>query len=405
MNPMELSFRALIQPMKPEDFFARDFGQVPAFISGTTDKFSDIFSWAEANRLLNISKIWSSQSLRLLHNGQPISPSVYCYESSNRDRNRINRPDPPAVMEALRAGAILVMDELQTLCPPIAAVAASLQLALDGVATCTALCAWERQQQAPHPYFDVGEGFAIQITGTTTWRVYQGRFEHPGSLPDHSFSGLTEEQHRTMRGGLAMQYTAKPGDLLYIPSGQYYQTMFDEGPCLYLWFEILRPVGNDFSELLLELLVEEPAFREPLPHFDALGADSGHFRGLADRLRHYYERGDIAAQMRLQQKQRAARRCFPRYSLPNRDEANLYRVRWHAAGIVKRGADWQLMAAGGMHALTAEELEFANWVLDRDYFSADGFARSFPSHTPEDLETVTARLSEIGLIERLGNSP
>ena len=401
MDNSDISFRELIHPLAPEDFLAENFGRAPMRVSGGAGKFADVFSWEEANRLLNVSKIWSSATLRLLYNGQVVPASEYCYESRNRDGNQILRPDPTLVSEALRAGTILVLDEIETLSPAVAAIAASLQLALDGVVTCTALCGWQRQTGEAPPCFDVGEGFAVQISGNSQWRFYDGRFQNPDSQPQFSYAGFSEDDHRQNAGGIAAELESAPGDLLYIPSGQYYSETPTGFPSLYLWFELLRPTGNEFCELLFEALTDEASFREPLPHYDALGDDSDYLKKAAAELRNYVSTSDIGARMRALQKQRTTRRCFSRFTLPQRSGSELYRVRWRGAQLVRRGPEWRLQTPAGANTVTAQEVPIVEWVLGRDGFTADRLRDAFTSVPAEDVDAALRRFGDMALVEQL----
>ncbi|MCG8543759.1 MAG: cupin domain-containing protein [Alphaproteobacteria bacterium] len=401
MDKSDISFRELIHPLAPEDFLAENFGRAPVRISGSEGKFADVFSWDEANRLLNISKIWSSGTLRLLFNGQVVPSSEYCYESRNRDGNQILRPDPTLVTEAMRAGSILVLDEIETLSPAVAAIAAALQLALDGVVTCTALCAWQRQAAGAPPCFDVGEGFAVQVSGSSRWRFYEGRFQLPDSQPQFSYAGFSEDYHRQTASGVAAELESAPGDLLYIPSGQYYSETPAGFPSLYLWFELRRPTGNEFCDFLFEALTDEGSFREPLPHYDAVGEDSDYFKRAAADLRRFFSANDVGARMRARQKQRVTRRCFSRFTLPRRDGAELYRVRWRGAQLVRRGPDWRLQLPDGGSIVTAEEAPMVEWLLDRDAFTAERLRDAFASVPAEALDAALRKFGEMALIERL----
>src|SRR3546814_6827189 len=100
----------------------------------------------------------------------------------------------------------------------------------------------------------------------------------------------------------------QPGDLLYIPRGQYHDALASSEACLHLSFGITQPTGRDFFTVLMRSLPEDPLFREKLPHFDDLASHDAHVQKLADRLHAILCKPETAEQMRQIQRQRVFRR-------------------------------------------------------------------------------------------------
>ena len=65
-----MSFQTLLEPVSLEEFFSKVSGRRPLHVPGTPHKFSDLFSWADFNRLLEMSKLWSDRSMKLVLDGR-----------------------------------------------------------------------------------------------------------------------------------------------------------------------------------------------------------------------------------------------------------------------------------------------------------------------------------------------
>ena len=66
-----------------------------------------------------------------------------------------------------------------------------------------------------------------------------------------------------------MDVPMEPGDLLYLPRGQYHDALADEGGAVHIAFGVTYPIGIDVMALLYERVVAEPEFRANLPRRDA----------------------------------------------------------------------------------------------------------------------------------------
>ena len=77
--------------------------------------------------------------------------------------------------------------------------------------------------------------------------------------------------------------------------------------------------------------------------------------------------------------------CLPSYGLPDRDDLAVFRVR-------RDGAD-------ARDGLSGTEAAVADWIVRREYFTADDLAESFGDHDTDRLSAIVQRLMSIGLIE------
>jgi ribosomal protein L16 Arg81 hydroxylase len=138
-------------------------------------------------------------------------------------------------------------------------------------------------------HFDLHEVFALQCEGCKEWRVSKLRIDRP---LDHPALAARVRQTLADRRAEAMAetlltFTAEPGDLLYLPRGQFHNARTASGRSLHVTFGIAPLSGIDVVETLVELALEDAEFRDWLPvrPEDATGAlRRAHVARLAARL-------------------------------------------------------------------------------------------------------------------------
>ena len=60
-----------------------------------------------------------------------------------------------------------------------------------------------------------------------------------------SFEGWPRERHEQLKGELWREVRLKPGDLLYLPRGQYHYALADDGACVHIALGVTYPIGMD----------------------------------------------------------------------------------------------------------------------------------------------------------------
>jgi ribosomal protein L16 Arg81 hydroxylase len=190
-----------------------------------------------------------------------------------------------------------------------------------------------------------------------------------------------------------------PGDVLYIPRGQYHDAVATSEASLHLSFGLVPYTGHDFMTVLLRSLFTDPLFRQAMPHFDDTQAYDAHLRRLAERLYEIITDVATARQSRQEQRRRVLRDSLARFALPQRDPVSLYRVRWVGATLQPRGDGSLLTTASGEYALSGNETKIVEWILSRDFFDANTIGQAFDTTRPADVSVLTDKLIAADLIE------
>ena len=326
----------------------------------------------------------------------PCPPASYAVSTPGREGGTVMRPDPARVRPLLARGATMVLNFIDELSPELSAFARSLEVALGGTVQAN-LYLSSKRKQGFKAHFDFHDVFAMHVMGEKTWTVFQGRAEYPIKHP--SFEGWPRERHDQLQGEVWREVRLQPGDLLYLPRGQYHYALADDGPCVHVAWGVTYPIGMDVVSYGFERMVGEAVGRANLPRDRA---------GLQMRLT---EIGQALARTLADPKavEDVLRMCaafsWPRerYDLPGLIERaeDVYRV---------KGAGLRLVSQGGRHGLVKEGTRqavevpaamqpYVVWVLPRDRFTRRELAAAFPAAEAGTLDQLIVDLSRMKLVE------
>ena len=397
---VDTTFRQIVSPVAPEEFFGGIFEQRPAHIPGAPEKFEHVFSWAEFNRLLNMSKLWSDRSMKIILDGKNLDLAEHGRVGHTREGFQAIMPDPEEINLLLRRGATVVLDLIETLSPAVAGVCAALQTATGGVAVCNAYCSW-RAHQGFMAHFDNTDVLVLHIEGSKVWRVYEGCVDNAIDVDGHNYGSFPPEHHASAKGKLLDEIEMKPGDVLYLPRGQYHEALASSDACLHLSFGIGQPTGIDLITRLLRSLPDESLFRKNLPHFDRPQAHREHLRALAERIRDILSQSDLSDQIRDWQRERAMNERSGRFNLPSRDHTTLYRVRSLGVRVDASGGGPVVQYPGGALPLEPREESAAAWILARDYVEMAELEERFGELGAEGLRELVERLEAASVLDKI----
>ncbi len=400
MNGSGMSFDALLAPLGAETFLREYLGKQPLYLEGGADKFRELMNWQILNRLLGMTTIWSSQSLLLFLDKEPVPVSSYAAPAPGRDGGQVMRPDPRRVRRFLQKGATLVANDIDQLTPELSACARAMEEALGGKVQAN-LYLSSKRRQGFRVHYDTHDVFAVHCEGEKRWFVFEGRAEDPIAHP--TFKNVPQEVHEKAKGALWREIRMKPGDLLYLPRGQYHYALAEEGGCIHMAMGVTYPIGIDFVGYLYERMITEPLARANLPR--------GNPEALAERLRALGQRiAELAGEARtLSDMERfMAGFRYPRegYDLPDLlDPARMeFRVRARGIRLVEREGRTGLLREGARGAVEVprEMREMVKWVLGRQAFTRREFDRVFSSEPRDRRETFLRDMQRMALLEPAG---
>lgn len=258
-------FADLIAPMSLDEFSRGYYDQRWLYQSGDDARFADIMSWDRLNDLLNM-RVWTARTFQLTLDRQRIPPHAYCQPGADRSHQQSDLPDPVQVMGWLERGASITLNEVESLVRPIRDIARILEQHFGAKSSANIYCSW-KARQAFDSHFDRHDVFALHILGEKVWNIYRGRTEHP--IEHALFHNVPQADYDRMKGPIAEKITMRPGDLLYLPRGQFHDALASSGASIHVTFSCAEPIGLDWLNLMWQQSVMDPEFRRYLPRQNA----------------------------------------------------------------------------------------------------------------------------------------
>ncbi len=399
MTDQVTTFRQFLAPMTAKTYFTEYFGRQYIHMEGAAERFRDTFTWQDLNNLLRMTTIWSSKSLELAANGRPFKAEEYCYEGVSRDNEKVMRPDFDRVKQHLRDGASLTLNFAGRLTPGLRSLSQTFESVFCAPVNITIFCSWDKVQAYP-AHFDTTNVFVFQIDGEKTWHIHEGRRLNAAQAPGQTTGDFSHEYHEQAKGKLLKELVMKPGDILYLPHGQYHDAIASTTASLHISLAVRNYTGYDFVNLLASHLPKDPLFREHLPPIDHIMGHDGYRKRISGRLDQILGDPKIAEELRgfLHGK---AFEGIADFDLPSRGEARFYRVRWMSHGVEQTPSGKVLRGPGGGLEIPAGDEDMVAWALERDYFSNVLFAQVFSERPADQIAGMLAAWQKIGLIEAM----
>ena len=408
---MKMTLQDLLAPITPERFMAEHYDRAPLHIEGTAGKFAAVLDWAGINRLLDMTPIWTEASFRLVLDSVPVPPAQYSVKAVSRDGAQVLQPVAARVQDWVRRGASVVMNDVDSLTPGLAAVSDAIEGAGFGKAQANVYISFQ-SHKAFHAHYDTHDVWAVQVEGEKTWNIWEGRAEWPIAHP--LFRGQKQEVHERAKGALRAQVTLRKGDLLYLPRGWYHDALAEAPNSVHIAYGVHAPLGMDLLNILMERALHDPDFRRPLPHQDGgaparyaltqraalLGQRLSEFARDPKVLEilegfvrdHRFQRGgfDLLA-ARGEAPPPPATAPSP---APGAASAPPLRVVGEAKPV-RRGSEFGLRTPAGVIAMSYAEAEASAWIVGRTSVSEAEIAAAYPAL---DAAALVARLREAGVL-------
>jgi ribosomal protein L16 Arg81 hydroxylase len=373
------TFADLIAPVGEAEFFAEYHDRKPLHIPAPSpDKLDDVMTWDKLSTILNMTAVWSPANLKLYLDTEAVPVEKYCRQAIDRNNQPTMQPDAEKVKSWLRRGASIVANDIDTMTPGLIATANALEARLGAKVQSNLYCSWETHQAFP-THFDTHEVFALHVAGEKVWRIFEGRLDNP--IANDAFKNVDEGFNAAHRGELLEEVTLRPGDVLYIPRGQYHDALASSEGCIHLSFGVTHVIGIDIMTMLFEHAIADPAIRSNIP---LKGSDPAEQRawveGLVDRVAEigrsaafhaaigpmheafHYHRGGIH---------------LPGDALAESDD-DRFEVAVKSIKVVRQNGKALLESARGQVPIPGDIVEPVSWIVDTGSFSGNEFAKAFP---------------------------
>jgi len=256
-----MDFAQFIAPFDASRFRAEYYGSRSVHIRGDSRERRDLLPWSRFNEVLSLAPCWNEETLKVYYRSRAALRENYC-DVADLKPGALAPVNPAKVKALLGLGASLVANQLHRVCPAVGAVARMLAAEFAARSYANVYCSF-RDVQAFQTHFDLHDVFAVQVEGEKTWRVYESRADAPVAPVPPGDEG--EKFLIATRGAVLFEVVMKPGDVLYLPRGQYHDALTGAQASLHVTFGLSPATGLSLFKLLEKVLTAESAFRAYLP--------------------------------------------------------------------------------------------------------------------------------------------
>jgi hypothetical protein len=255
------SFADFIAPFDAAEFKRRIFGKQPLYIPRHGRPFANPLPWQRFNELLDLAPYWNEHTLKVFYKSRAALLENYC-DLTQAKPGLPTPTDPRKVRALLGLGASLVANQVHKISPEVAAIAQVLGQEFAARCSANVYCSFQ-QVQAFSTHFDLHDVLALQVEGEKQWHVYEARADNPVSpVPP---GDEAEQWLINTRGKLVLDITMQPGDVLYLPRGQFHDAITGANASLHVTFGVQPATGLSLFKLLEERATQESTFRAYLP--------------------------------------------------------------------------------------------------------------------------------------------
>ena len=239
------------------DFFNNNFGKGYLHKKNLIPEANEIMSIEILSEILSIRDYWNNKNFKMVLDRNSIGYSEYSSMFLEHSTSTL-RPDVDKVQNLISRGSSLVLSEIEKLNTKLYSVVEELQNLTNG--KCQGNLYFSMQsRQAFGPHCDDHDVFAIHFEGEKVWNIYENIEKNPINHPIFKYSA---EERTRKAGKLVDQVTLQPGDLLYLPRGQYHDALASKNGAIHIAFGLTYFKPIDLLSLLWEKIVLNEYMRE-----------------------------------------------------------------------------------------------------------------------------------------------
>jgi ribosomal protein L16 Arg81 hydroxylase len=385
-----LTFADFIAPFDPVEFKTQYYGKKPLHIRRQGGASENPLPWKRFNEALDLTPFWNEDTLKLFYKNRPALRENYC-NLSDLVPGAKAPADPRKVKALLGFGASLVANKINHVCPEVAVVTQMLQREFAASSGANTYCSF-KHVQAFGTHYDLHDVFAFQAEGEKLWHVYEARADNPvAPLPP----GIEAEKWLVeSRGKLLFEVPMQPGDILYLPRGQYHDAITGAAASLHITYYVKPPNGLSLFKLLEVAATTETEFRAFLPDANDATALKEHLARLSRRLDSLMNSQSFAIDVL--NHQRSFRRSSSDFNLPGIKKAQFYSAA--TDGRVVRRDDGFFAVVGQSEISVGATGPAVTWLLQQRMCSFDDLVARHPFVDEDELRDVLKKLLELGAI-------
>ena len=228
-------------------------------LKNENESLKKVMNVKSLNKLISMHNCWDNKNFSLVLNKNTI-PFTAFFTTGDALGFAKTAPDPIKVENYLKKGASLILNDLIYFSNEIEKLASDLQSITNG--RCQANLYFSMQShQAFAPHFDTHDVFALHCEGEKIWNIYENFEKDPINHPIYK-QELNDKTENP--GKIIDQVLLKPGDLLYLPRGQFHDALASKNGAMHIAFGItyLKPI--DIFQYYYDQLIINDFFRSDI---------------------------------------------------------------------------------------------------------------------------------------------
>ena len=233
-----------------KEFYQKNFQKNYSYKPGLVENYKNIMSIEILNKMLSIKNIWNNKNFLMMLDRKRINFTEFSKPNLDITGNNL-RPDPKSVQKLVSKGASIILNDIEKHSPELSGLANIFQLNTHGRCQGNLYFSME-SRQAFGPHCDKHDVFAIHFEGEKTWNIYEKIEKNPINHPVFEYSA---EERIKRAGKLINQIKMKPGDLLYIPRGQYHDALASKNGAIHIAFGLTYFKPIDLISVLWEKFI------------------------------------------------------------------------------------------------------------------------------------------------------
>jgi len=225
--------------------------------------YGDLLSVGDADELVT-SRGLRHPHLRVVRDGDPVAQREYTTRRTVGGRTFDDLIEPARALDAFRRGGTLVFQSLHTFWEPLGAFCRALTAEL-GRATQANAYLSPHEARGLDVHYDTHDVFALQVSGSKEWEVYQPVFPDP--LADQHWGAVRAQGDpvHPEPDDPPLVVTLRPGESLFVPRGFVHRARTTSEASLHITIGVHARTWHTALSRLVERAAREPAFRAAMP--------------------------------------------------------------------------------------------------------------------------------------------
>ena len=247
------------EPLGNNHFFSNNFRKKYLHKREFINDANSVVSLEILDDMLSKSNIWNNKNFKMMLDQKTLNFNDFSSLSIDITGSN-NRPDVDKVQKLVSKGASIILNDIEKYNTNLLKISDELQRLTQG--RCQGNLYFSMaSHKAFGPHFDLHDVFAFHFEGEKVWNIYENIEDSP---INHHFFHISSEERIKRAGKLVEQVILKPGDLLYIPRGQYHDALASKNGAIHVAFGLTYFKSIDLMSSLWEKFILNDFMRQDI---------------------------------------------------------------------------------------------------------------------------------------------